>query len=63
MAEYAVENGLSERPAFKWWIPSLLKKRDRIISRTKSSYWARTHKYGIEIPKSYGDCVQIDEAN
>ena len=63
VAEYAVENGISERPAFKWWTPFVLKKRDRIIARTKTSYWSKTHKYGIEIPKDYKDCVRIDEAN
>jgi hypothetical protein len=63
VAECAVENGISERPSFKWWIPFVLKKRDRIISKTKSSYWTRTHKYGIEIPKNHVDCVRIDNEN
>jgi hypothetical protein len=52
VAEYAIENGISERPSFKWWIPFVLKKRDRIISKTKSSCWTRTLKCGIEIPKN-----------
>jgi hypothetical protein len=52
MAEYATENGLALEPAFRWWIPHILKKRDRIISRTKASYWTKTHKYGFEVPTS-----------
>ena len=64
IAEYAVENGISEKPAFKWWVPFVLKKRDRIISKTKTnSYWTKTHKYGLEIPKNHSDCVRIDNAN
>jgi hypothetical protein len=63
LAEYAVENGISDDPAFKWWCPHVLKKRDRIIARTKTSYWARTHKYGFEIPKNWNDCVRIDGLN
>jgi hypothetical protein len=63
VAEHAVENGISERPSFKWWIPFVLKKRDRIISKTKSSDWTRTHKHGIEIPKNHVDCVRIDNEN
>jgi hypothetical protein len=64
VAEYAVENGISEKPAFKWWVPFVLKKRDRIISKMKTnSYWLKTHKYGLEIPKNYDDCVRIDKAN
>jgi hypothetical protein len=55
VAEHTVENGISERPSFKWWIPFVLKKRDRIISKTKSSCWTRTHKHGIEIPKNHVD--------
>ena len=34
MAEFAVENRLSEEPAFAWWVKHVLKKRDRIISKT-----------------------------
>jgi hypothetical protein len=63
MAEYATENGLALEPAFRWWIPHILKKRDRIISRTKASYWTKTHKYGFEVPKNYSDCVRIDSEN
>jgi hypothetical protein len=40
-----------------------LKKRDRIISKTKASYWTRTHKYGLEIPKNHANCVRIDNEN
>jgi hypothetical protein len=63
MAEYATENGLALKPAFRWWIPHGMKKRDRIISRTKASYWTKTHKYGFEVPKNYPDCVRIDGEN
>ena len=42
LAEYAVANALEEEPAFKWWIPHTLKKRDRIISKIKSKYWRTT---------------------
>ena len=40
-----------------------MKKRDRIIARTKASYWAKTHKCGFEVPKNWDDCVRIDKAN
>ena len=63
LAEYVVENSLSELPAFKWWIPFVLKKRDRIIAKSKTSYWQKTHKYGIEIPRNYQECVRIDADN
>ena len=52
IAKYAVQNRISEQPAFAWWVRHVLKKRDRIISKTASNYWQRTHKYSIRILKS-----------
>ena len=60
VAEYAVSSRISEEPAFAWWSPSVLKKRSRIIAKTKSKYWLRMHKFGIEIPKSVQQARQID---
>ena len=50
-------------PAFAWWEPSVLKKRNRIIAKIKSKYWLKTHKFGIEIPKSVLQARQIDAKN
>ena len=60
VAEYAVSSRISEEPAFAWWSPLVLKKRNRIIAKTKSKYWLRTHKFGIEIPKSVLQAQHID---
>ena len=60
MAEYAVSSRISEEPTFAWWASSVLKKRNRIIAKTKSKYWLRTHKFGIEIPKTVLQAWQID---
>jgi len=51
LAQYAVANKISEEPAFKWWIPEILKKKNRIIAKIKTKYWWTTHKFGIKIPK------------
>ena len=40
-----------------------LKKRDRIISKVKSKYWQTTHKYGIRVPKSIQEALDIDKEN
>ena len=63
LAEYALSKGIDDQPAFAWWIPYVMKKRNRIISRTKSKYWTRTHKFGICIPKSVQEAKEIDAAN
>ena len=61
VAEYAVINNLQDQPAFSWWVPYVMKKRKQIISKIKSKYWSRTHKYGIRIPKSVKEALEIDE--
>ena len=63
LAEYSVENQISLEPAFAWWVPHTLKKRNRILAKLKSKYWVRTHKYGIEIPKSVEQAKTLDEKN
>eukprot|EP00978_Attheya_sp_CCMP212_P023207 scaffold70488_cov59-Attheya_sp.AAC.9 len=40
-----------------------MKKRDRIISKVKSKYWARTHEYGIRVPKNIKEAKEIDLEN
>jgi hypothetical protein len=44
-------------------VACVLKKRERIIKKVKSSYWAKTHKHGFEVPKTYLDCIRIDKEN
>jgi hypothetical protein len=55
-----MNNKLNQEPAFSWLRSFVLHKRDHIISNIKSKYWGRTHKYGIEIPKSMDDAKRID---
>ena len=60
VADYALVHGLEAEPAFVWWV---LKWRNRIIAAVIKQYHKRTHKFGIEIPKTYDDCVLIDNEN
>ena len=62
-AEYAVTAKISMEPAFAWWAPWVLKKRNRIIAKVKSKYWVRTHKFGIKIPKSVEEAKRFDDEN
>ena len=63
MADYAIENGISNKLAFSWWVPHVVKKRNRIISKLKSKYWVRTHKFGLKVPKRVEDAIRIDKEN
>jgi hypothetical protein len=62
-ADYALNNKLESEPAFRWWVPTVVRKRDRLIAKFKkgkAKYWQRTHKYGIELPKSVQEALDID---
>ena len=61
VAEYTAANRLSDEPAFKWWVLTVLRKRNRIVSKVKSRYWKATHKFGIRIPKTVQEALAIDE--
>ena len=63
LAEYAVQNRISKQPSFAWWIKYVLKKRDRILSKTAIKYWQKTHKYRVRIPKSVKEALYIDKGN
>jgi PAS domain-containing protein len=63
LADYAVANDIQDEPALAWWVPYTLKKRIAIISKVKSKYWQRTHKYGIRVPKTTKEAIQIDLEN
>ena len=63
VAEYAKAHDLVKEPAFSWWVPYTLKKRDAIISAVNKRYWKRTHKYGIRVPKSVEEAYDIDKEN
>ena len=62
-AEYAVAAKIAMEPAFAWWVLHTLKTRNQIISKVKSKYWLRTHKFGIQIPKSVEEAKHFDQEN
>ena len=49
VAEYAKAQNIATEPAFRWWLPYVLKKRDRLISAVKMIVRKTTHKYGIDV--------------
>ena len=62
MAEYAVENRILEEPAFAWWTKHVLNKRYQILSKMQQ-YWVQPHKYGLRVPKTVNEAVDIDQDN
>ena len=61
LAHCAVNRNIQDEPAFAWWIPVVLKKEKRILQKVKSKYWSRTHKYGVRIPRSINEAIEIDK--
>jgi hypothetical protein len=58
--------GIRHEPAFNWWFPHVLRKRDRIISlvRTRNPcYLKPTHKFGIELSKTIKEALELDKKN
>jgi hypothetical protein len=60
LAEYAVVNKIDQEPAFRWWAADVLRKQNRIITKIKKRYRRITHKFGIRVPKTVEEAIQID---
>lgn len=63
VADYAKSKGLIKEPAFAWWVPYTLKKREVIVSAVKARTRKVTHKYGIELPSSVDNAYELDRKN
>ena len=63
LVDYSVANKIQDEPAFSWWFPYTLKKRIAIISKIKSKFWNKTHKYGIKTPRNVKEAKAIDIEN
>ena len=63
VAEFAVARGIDREPAFDWWVPFTLRKRDRIISAVSAGVRKVSHKYGIQIPSSIKEAFELDKTN
>ncbi len=65
-AKYAVNMGIDHEPAFNWWVPHVLRKHDQIISvvaKRSACFLNQTHKFGIEIPRTVKEALELDCQN
>ena len=62
-AEIAKARGMADEPAFAWWVPHTLRKRDVMLSKIKARIRKTTHKHGIETPSSLEHADLIDSRN
>ena len=62
IAEYAKAHGIDKEPAFAWWIPSAIKRRNVKISKAATRI-RKKMKFGISIPDNYEEAVDLDREN
>ena len=63
LAEYAVANNIQSEPAFKWWVTYTLRKREAIISKVNSRFKKSNIKFGIQIPSTVEEALELDRRN
>ena len=63
VSEYVLFTRIQEEPAFRWWFPHVIQKRNWIVAKVKSKYWICTHKFGIKVPKYVTEAISIDREN
>ena len=63
VAEYVTARSIQDEPAFVWWVPFTLRKRDRIIASVNFRTRKATHKYVIYITTSTKYAEEIDRRN
>ena len=63
VAEYVKARNVDDEPAFAWWVPYTLQKRNRIIPAVNSCVQKAAHKFGIEIPTSIEHCKWLNKDN
>ena len=62
ISEYAMAKKIQEKPALKWWVKDVLRRKNLIISKVKTRYWRKTHNFGIRNPKMAKEALDIDKA-
>ncbi len=61
ISEYAVATGIAEEPAFAWWVPYTMKKRDRIIAAVNTRVTKWDQKFVIKIPHTLEEAKAFDK--
>jgi hypothetical protein len=61
VVEHAVAARIHEEPAFTWWVPHVVKKRERVVEKMKSPHWHSNRKFGFESPRNVARALAIDK--
>jgi hypothetical protein len=61
VAEFTVSRGIQDELAFAWWVKETLSKKNQIVKAMKTRYVRKTHKFGIQLPKSIKEAYKLDK--
>ena len=63
VAEYATRAGIADEPAFAWWVLPTMKRRNKIIKQVQHRLAKKTYKFGIKVPNSVEEALNLDQLN
>ena len=63
VAEYASKSRIESHPVFAWWVPQTIKRRDKIIKQVTHRLAKKQVKFGIKVPSSVDEAMELDKAN
>ena len=63
VAEYAIRAKICEEPAFAWWVRPTIKRRDKIIKQVQHRLVKKSTKFGIKVPSSVDEALELDREN
>jgi len=61
LAKYAIAHQLDGLPVFSLWVKHTVKKEKRLIKAIKSKYSQRSHKFGIYVPRTVQEALEIEK--
>ena len=60
VALYAKSVGIDKEPALVWWVNHVVKKQHRIISKIHTRNIRKTEKFGITVPRTVKEALELD---
>ena len=63
VSECATRNSIDHHPVFAWWVPTTLKRKERIIKQISHRLAKKQFKFGIKVPNSADEALSLDREN
>ena len=63
VAEYAIANKIADEPAFDWWVPYVIKRKERLNKRfvkATQRHQRVGYKFGVRLPTTVDEALRID---